>query len=121
MLTRAIPVLRSAESRRAEAFYVRLGFRLASAWRPDPARADPCYMAFVRDGVAVHVSSFPGDGVAGGGAMFFGDAVDALHAEFVAAGVAIAMPPTDQDWGNREFYVRDPDGNRLCFAMPRVR
>jgi uncharacterized glyoxalase superfamily protein PhnB len=43
------------------------------------------------------------------------DDVDALHDEFVAKGVAIAVPPVDQTWGTREMYVKDADGNCLRF------
>ena len=39
------------------------------------------------------------------------DAVDALHAEWAAAGAAIAAPPTAQPYKLYEFYATDPDGN----------
>jgi catechol 2,3-dioxygenase-like lactoylglutathione lyase family enzyme len=68
--------------------------------------------------VRVGVSSFPGDGVSGGVANFVVDDVDALHAELVSRGIAIALAPTDQTWGNREMYVRDADGNTLRFLGP---
>jgi uncharacterized glyoxalase superfamily protein PhnB len=42
--------------------------------------------------------------------------VDALHAELVAKGVPIDLEPTDQTWGNREMYVKDPDGNSIRFV-----
>jgi uncharacterized glyoxalase superfamily protein PhnB len=45
------------------------------------------------------------------------DAVDALHAEFTARSIPIAVEPTDQTWGAREMYVRDPDGNCLRFVQ----
>jgi lactoylglutathione lyase len=38
-------------------------------------------------------------------------AVDACAAELEALGVAIVSPPTDQPWGHRTLFVRDPDGN----------
>jgi lactoylglutathione lyase len=40
-------------------------------------------------------------------------AVDACAAELAAAGVAIVFPPTDQPWGHRTLFFRDPDGNVL--------
>jgi catechol 2,3-dioxygenase-like lactoylglutathione lyase family enzyme len=43
--------------------------------------------------------------------------VDALHAELVARGVVIDTGPVDQTWGNREMYVKDPDGNSLRFIQ----
>ena len=37
--------------------------------------------------------------------------VDACAAEFGTHGVRIVSPPTDQPWGHRTLFVRDPDGN----------
>jgi catechol 2,3-dioxygenase-like lactoylglutathione lyase family enzyme len=73
-------------------------------------------MGLMRDGVILHLSSFPGDGVAGGVVNFIADDVDELHAEFVRKGVPVELPPTDQSWGNREMYVQDPDGNSIRFV-----
>ncbi|HYW69388.1 MAG TPA: VOC family protein [Pyrinomonadaceae bacterium] len=112
----AIPVLHVNSSAAAEEFYCgRLGFSQAFAYRPFGG-ADPCYMGLTRDNVEVHVSSFSGDGVAGA-AVFVGvEDVDLLHQELKAAGVVIDLEPTDQSWGNREMYVRDPDGNSIRFV-----
>lgn len=113
----AIPVLHVSSAAAAEEFYCgRLGFRRDFAYRFDDARADPCYMGLTRDRVELHVSSFPGDAVAGGVVFLVVEDVDALHADLVAKGVPIALPPTDQSWGNREMYVRDPDGNSIRFV-----
>lgn len=116
MLKLAIPLLHVSNSVEAEEFYCgRLGFRRHFAYRVDDTRADPCFLGLSRDGVWLHLSSFSGDGVAGGVAGFLVDDVDALHAELVARHVPIALAPTDQTWGNREMYVRDGDGNSLRF------
>ena len=37
--------------------------------------------------------------------------VDACAAAFRTAGVRIVGEPTDQPWGHRTLFVRDPDGN----------
>jgi uncharacterized glyoxalase superfamily protein PhnB len=117
VLKSAIPVLHVISSVAAEEFYCdRLGFSRQFATRADRSIPDPCYMGFSRDGVWLHVSSFPGDGVPGNVVFIVVDDVDDLHAEFVAQNVPIAMPPTDQTWGNREMYVRDPDGNCIRFV-----
>lgn len=101
---------------RAQEFYCeRMGFRLEFAHRGDQSQADPCYMGLSRDGVWMVVSSFSGDGVAGGVVNFMVEDVDALHAELVARGVPIAVAPVDQTWGTREMYVKDADGNCLRF------
>lgn len=114
----AIPVLHVSSSAAAEQFYCTgLGFQRTFAYRPDESRTDPCYLVLMRDGVVLHVSSFPGDGVAGGVVTFIVTDVDALHAEFVQNGVRIELEPTDQTWGNREMYVEDTDGNSVRFVQ----
>ena len=42
--------------------------------------------------------------------------VKALYAEYVAAGATFAQKFTKQAWGGRDFVVRDPDGNGICFV-----
>ena len=112
----AIPVLHITCARRAEDFYCeRLGFQRAFAYQLDEKKSDPCYLGLLRDGVRLHVSSFSGDRVPRSVAAFVVADVDALHAEFRAKGVAIDLVPTDQTWGNREMYLRDPNGNQLRF------
>lgn len=119
MLKRAIPVLHVSNAAAAEHFYCgHLGFRILFATRGDPVKPDPAYIGLARNGAILHLSSFSGDGVAGGVANVLVDAVDALHGEFKAKGVTIAMPPTDQTWGTREMYVRDGDGNTVRFVQP---
>lgn len=44
--------------------------------------------------------------------------VDALHATFVARGIAVVHPLGDRAYGLREFVVRDPNGFDLRFAQP---
>ena len=112
----AIPVLHAADSLGSERFFCELlGFELTFAYRPF-GPDDPCYMGLVRDDVELHVSSFSGDGVSGGVVFIGVENVDALHTELVERGAAIALPPTDQSWGNREMYVTDPDGNSIRFV-----
>ena len=36
--------------------------------------------------------------------------VDAVHAEAVARGLEIVYPLTDEPWGIRRFFVREPSG-----------
>jgi catechol 2,3-dioxygenase-like lactoylglutathione lyase family enzyme len=38
------------------------------------------------------------------------DDVDAVHAEAVRQGVEIVHPLTDEPWGVRRFFARDPNG-----------
>jgi catechol 2,3-dioxygenase-like lactoylglutathione lyase family enzyme len=116
LLKRAIPLLRVSDSAAAEDLFCnRLGFEREFAHRADERKPDPCYMGFTRDGVLLHVSSFPGDGTSGGVVNLIVEDVDALHAELVGKGMAIDSGPVDQTWGSREMYVRDADGNSIRF------
>ncbi len=114
----ALPLLRVTSMAISEPFYCgKLGFQLESENRPSPPATDPAFIALIREGARLHLSSHAGDGVFGSVVAFAVRDVDALHAEFVSRGVAIALPPIDQTWGNREMYVRDPDGNALRFLQ----
>ncbi|HKO62802.1 MAG TPA: VOC family protein [Pyrinomonadaceae bacterium] len=114
----AIPVLHVTSSQAAEAFYCRLlGFQKEFAYLLDESKSDPCYMGLRREKAWIHLSSFSGDGVAGGVVFLLVDDVDALYREFINKGVAIDLRPTDQTWGNREMYIRDPDGNSIRFVV----
>ena len=116
MIKLAIPLLHVSDSAAAADFYCnQLGFRLEFAHRGDETKAEPCYIGSSRDGVWLHLSSFSGDGVSGGVVNLLVEDVDAVHTEFAAKGVTIAVEPVDQTWGTREMYVRDTDGNCLRF------
>jgi catechol 2,3-dioxygenase-like lactoylglutathione lyase family enzyme len=112
----AIPVLHVSSAAAAREFYCeKVGFKFEFAHRAVEAMPDPCYMGISRDGVWVHLSSFSGDGVAGGVVNLVVDSVDEVHEEFMAKGVEIAVGPVDQTWCTREMYVKDGDGNSLRF------
>jgi catechol 2,3-dioxygenase-like lactoylglutathione lyase family enzyme len=120
MIRLAIPLIHVSSSAEAEEFYCDgLGFRRRFAYRVDDTRADPCFLGLSRDGVWLNVSSFSGDGVSGGVVGFIVDDVDALLAGLMGKDVAIDLEPTDQTWGNREMYVKDPDGNSIRFINER--
>src|SRR5437016_13845756 len=112
MFRQAIPVLHVTSSDKAQEFYKKLGFQEEFAYRPFGGNY-PCYMGFARDDARLHASSFSGDAVCGGVVYLRVDDVDAVYRELMSKGVAIDTGPVDQDWGNREVYVRDPDGNSI--------
>jgi catechol 2,3-dioxygenase-like lactoylglutathione lyase family enzyme len=118
MFKLAIPVLHITNSAAAAEFYCNgLGFRQEFAYRGDKTMLDPCYMGLSRDEARLHVSSFSGDGVSGGVVFLLVDDVDGLHEELTRKGVRIDLEPTNQTWGNREMYVKDPDGNSIRFVQ----
>jgi catechol 2,3-dioxygenase-like lactoylglutathione lyase family enzyme len=45
--------------------------------------------------------------------------VDAVHAEAVRRGLEIVHPLTDEPWGMRRFFVKDPNGVVLNVASHR--
>ena len=49
-------------------------------------------------------------------AYFWVDDVEALHAELVGRGADLLHGPVDQEYGQRELRVRDPDGYILAFG-----
>ena len=42
--------------------------------------------------------------------------VDAHHRRAIEHGAEILMPPTDQDYGSRDFVAKDGEGNVWCFG-----
>jgi uncharacterized glyoxalase superfamily protein PhnB len=51
-----------------------------------------------------------------GGLVVFVDDVDEHFRHARAAGARIDSEPTDQDYGQREYGARDPEGHRFWFA-----
>lgn len=47
------------------------------------------------------------------------DDIDAHYERAVAAGAEIVMEPADQDYGSRDYAVRDPEGNIWAFGTYR--
>jgi uncharacterized glyoxalase superfamily protein PhnB len=120
MIKLAVPLLHVSNSAAAVTFYCdKLGFKLQFQHPAAGVETDPCYMGVSRDAAWMHLSSFSGDGVAGGVANLMVDDVDKLHEEFAARGLTIDLVPTDQSWGSREMYVKDADGNCLRFIDDR--
>jgi uncharacterized glyoxalase superfamily protein PhnB len=42
--------------------------------------------------------------------------VNELHDELIRRGAPIIKPLDERPWGQRDFYVEDPDGYILCFS-----
>ncbi len=120
MFKEAIPILGVSSSEASERFYCgKLGFRRVYAWRPHPAKLDPCYMGVVRDAAHVVISSFPGDGPPGTRTVqIYVEDAAAVYEEFKQAGIPVGRL-RDQSWGNIEFSFEDPDGNSLCIAQDK--
>jgi catechol 2,3-dioxygenase-like lactoylglutathione lyase family enzyme len=93
----------------------------------DDAVADPCFSILSRAGDQLFLSSHSGDGEFGQAIVVTTDSVDTVFKKFRARGLhtpgdpnapkQVHEGPIDQTWGNREFYVDDPDGNTLRFTQ----
>jgi uncharacterized glyoxalase superfamily protein PhnB len=57
-------------------------------------------------------------GSAGGGIVVHVGDVDAHHDRVRAAGADVLSEPSDQDYGQREYGVRDPEGHLWWIATP---
>jgi uncharacterized glyoxalase superfamily protein PhnB len=60
----------------------------------------------------------PGRGPAGGGIVVQVGDVESHYAHARAAGAEIVYPPRDQEYGQREYGVRDPEGHLWWIATP---
>lgn len=52
-------------------------------------------------------------GVGQGGIYIFVDDCDAYYQEITAKGAKTQSPPTDREYGMRDFIIEDPDGNLI--------
>ena len=121
-LNRAVPVIFVANVAASAAFFKdTLGFSIDFLHGKPPF-----YGSVSRDGACVHlkfvhepvltVGPQDGDGLIV--AFIEVENVKALYAEYLAAGAILDQKLKKQAWGGRDFIVRDPDGNGLCFVGP---
>lgn len=90
-----------------------LGFQVAFVY------GEPTFYAGVcRNDATIHLQAAsaterqPGQSTA----YVFTTDVDAYYAEISSRGASAVKSPADYDYGLRDFDIRDPDGNSLCFA-----
>lgn len=60
----------------------------------------------------------PGQGSSEIGLVVPQEQVDEMYARALAAGATAVMAPTQQPWGQRVSYVRDPDGHLVEICGP---
>jgi len=121
-LSRALPVIFVANVEASAAFFKdTLGFSIDFLHGKPPF-----YGSVSRDGACVHlkfvhepvltVGAQDRDGLIV--AFIEVENVKALYAEYLATGAMFDQKLKKQAWGGRDFVVRDPDGNGLCFVGP---
>ena len=119
-IPRIVPYLQSADLEAIKEFYVAvLGLEVAmeepdmpdflGLFSPDNPSAQ---IVVAAAGVEQPLPSFGVD---------VGDpeAVDAAHAEALRRGLEVVYPPTDEPWGIRRFFVRDPSGSVISVLAHR--
>jgi len=98
-------------------FYEKLGFKFSETW-------EGFYAIGHLDGFELHLKESPKndevrrhcrdnehlDAAAGV------DGVGAFYEQCVANGVTIMRGPAPTEWGTKDFYVEDPDGNIISFG-----
>tara|TARA_R100000027_G_scaffold49695_1_gene38212 strand:+ start:3598 stop:3969 length:372 start_codon:yes stop_codon:yes gene_type:complete len=117
-LKAVIPVIRSTNIEVSLQYYCgSLGFTKEWVYSQGEGTERVTFVGLQQEGIWIHVSSFPGDGVTGSVIAFSVSDVDALFRKFQNNQIEIELEPYDQSWGNREMYLSDPDGNNLRFIQ----
>jgi uncharacterized glyoxalase superfamily protein PhnB len=104
------PAFSVADVGQAVDHYQRLGFRTSYH--------DESYAFAHRGDLTIHLAHADDPAAAGGSVLYIHvDDADQLAAEWRTAGVAVTGPE-DYDYGKREGWHTDPDGNKLRFGSP---
>ena len=86
-----------------------LGFELQDSYRDDDGEITHAQLAFRRSLIMIGPDTGPSSGPAW--TYLVADDVDGLHGRAVEHGAEVVLPLQDQDYGSREFTVRDADGH----------
>ena len=99
----------------APGYYQKIGFTFGESW-------EGFYAIGVLDGLELHLKERPRTTrtVGTDATTIISTPRRVLTAAFyeqcVANGVAIIKPITATEWGTKDFYVEDPDGNIISFG-----
>jgi catechol 2,3-dioxygenase-like lactoylglutathione lyase family enzyme len=118
------PFLKCSDIKVSLNFYTNLlDFKVVQAPDPDPEAFMSMYAYLKREESFIHLSQHAGDGVFGNVIYVQVKDIDEIYTAFLNNGLkkqeksGIAMEPVEQAWGMKEFYVADPDGNRIRFGQ----
>jgi catechol 2,3-dioxygenase-like lactoylglutathione lyase family enzyme len=117
-LTSLAPQLLVDDLDRSVAYYRdALGFDFGEPW-------EGFYAIGLRDGLELHLKKAPKDTQqpdrkhenehldAAAGV----DGIEMYYEQCLAKGAKIIRPLTSTDWGTKDFYIEDPDGNIISFG-----
>jgi catechol 2,3-dioxygenase-like lactoylglutathione lyase family enzyme len=113
-INRACPLFPATDVAKAAAWYRdKLGFKIGNVY-PDHG-----YAIVHRDDVEIHFWKCADRKIAENTSAYFRpDDIDGLHHTMAGANQGGRISEVQQrDWGMREFYVWDPDGNLLKFGV----
>jgi catechol 2,3-dioxygenase-like lactoylglutathione lyase family enzyme len=116
-LTSFAPQFLVGDLDRSIRFYEKVGFKFGETW-------EHFYAIGHLDGFELHLKESPKsdeirrhrrdnerlDAAAGV------DGIEAFYEQCVANGVTIMRPLAPTEWGTKDFYVEDPDGNIISFG-----
>ena len=116
-LTSLAPQLLVEDLERSMSFYEKLGFAFGDPW-------GGFYAIGQLDGLELHLKESPKsdayrrlrhehehlDAAAGV------DGIEAFYERCVANGATIFQPLQATEWGTKDFYIEDPDGNIVSFG-----
>jgi uncharacterized glyoxalase superfamily protein PhnB len=109
------PILKVADAERSTAFYCdTLGF--VKDWEHRFEQGWPLYVAVSRGSMTLHLSEHQGGGTEKASLFVDVDDIDAVYSELVERGLVAEEPPTDQEYGLRDFSFTDPDGHHITFG-----
>ena len=119
------PFIKSSNIKASLEFYSDiLDFKVIQAPDSSPEAFLSVYAFLEREGSFVHISEHSGDGAFGNVLYIRVKNLDLTYQTFLNNGLqvkdkaGITMEPVTQTCGMREFYVADPDGNRVRFGQP---
>src|SRR6185295_8152895 len=116
-LTSLAPQFLVDDLARSITYYQKLGFAFGEPW-------EGFYAIGQLDGLELHLKEAPKDGPerqhrrdhehldAAAGV----DGIEAFYARCVANGAQIIKPLAATEWGTKDFYIEDPDGNIVSFG-----
>ena len=107
-----IPVLRVADVAHAVKWYRRLGFE--KEWEHQFEPGFPWFVSVARGRIRLYLSEHTGDARPDTLIHLNVRDIDAVSAEF-------GVPVDEEGLAGREVELKDPDGNRLRIATPRVK
>lgn len=113
-ISSAAPVLQVNDVHRAIAFYCdTLGFTKDFLYG-DP----PNYGGVRKDDTVFHLNEIEENKArCGMGSVYvFCDEVDSYYAEIKSRGAEVTSPLATYPYGMRDFQIKDPDGNVICFG-----